>query len=81
MGLSDSNGAIPSQVWLENLSKTNPGGTQLNDEPIEKVELLEHEDVISICGRRFRFEYGACMVGRYGRHRFDAGLVTLTLSS
>ena len=73
MGLSDSNGAIPSQVWLENLSKTNPRGTQLNDEPIEKVELLEHEDVISICGRRFRFEYG---VRRYDGMHYCAGSQT-----
>lgn len=60
-----------SQVWLENLSKTNPGGTQLNDAPVEARTLLEHDDIISICGRRFRFEYdGAAVVpeGWGGEH-------------
>ena len=47
------------QVWLENLSKTNPGGTQLNDEAVDKRTLLDDGDVIAICGRRFRFDYGA----------------------
>ena len=46
-----------SQVWLKNLSKTNPGGTQLNDEPIGQERMLVSGDIVSICGRRFRFEY------------------------
>ncbi|KAL1500523.1 hypothetical protein AB1Y20_013179 [Prymnesium parvum] len=47
-----------NQVWLENLSQTNPGGTMVNESRVEKPTLLDDQDIISICGRRFRFEYG-----------------------
>lgn len=47
------------QVWFENLSATNPGGTLLNDEIVASKRMLATNDMISICGRRFRFEYGA----------------------
>lgn len=45
------------RVWLENLSKTNPGGTLLNNEMLAQTKMLMDCDEISICGRRFRFEY------------------------
>ena len=44
-------------MWAENLSQTNPGGTLLNDETLAQKRLLADGDVLSICGRRFRFEY------------------------
>ena len=47
------------QIWFENLSQTNPGGTQLNGEVLMQKRMLSEKDVIIICGRRFRFEYGA----------------------
>jgi pSer/pThr/pTyr-binding forkhead associated (FHA) protein len=46
------------QVWIENLSQTNPLGTLLNDERCDgQPHLLANKDIITICGRRFRFEY------------------------
>ena len=49
------------QVWIENLSQTNPLGTLLNDERCDgQPHLLANKDIITICGRRFRFEY--CIV-------------------
>ena len=47
----------PNEVWAENLSKTNPGGTQLNNEPLKQPRRLTDGDVLSVCGRNFRFEY------------------------
>ena len=50
-----------SRVWVQNLSKTNPGGTMLNDDVVDQSKMLMDGDVISICGRRFRFEYAEPM--------------------
>ena len=52
--------AINGKVWVENLSQTNPGGTLLNDNVVMQPRPLAEKDVITICGRRFRFDYGAC---------------------
>ena len=46
-----------AQVWAENMSATNPGGTQLNGEALAQSRMLTDGDVLSICGRHFRFEY------------------------
>jgi len=47
-------------VYLENLSKTNPGATMLNDNPLaEPRKLLSNGDIIQICSRKFLFRYGA----------------------
>lgn len=43
------------QVWLENLSAG--GRTLLNNELVATQRMLATNDMISICGRRFRFEY------------------------
>ena len=49
-------------VYLRNMSKTNPGGTMLNGAPIEHPKPLNDKDIISICGRTFRFEAAAAAV-------------------
>ena len=51
----------PPQVWLVNMSKTNPGGTILNSEPLQEDERreLNNNDVVQVCGRRFLFSCGA----------------------
>ena len=42
----------PPQVWLVNMSKTNPGGTILNSEPLQEDERreLNNNDVVQVCG-------------------------------
>lgn len=48
--------SFPSrQVWIENLSNTNPGGTMVNGEAVQGRHVLKDADVIEICGRAFRF--------------------------
>ena len=42
-------------MWLENLSAG--GRTLLNNELVATQRMLATNDMISICGRRFRFEY------------------------
>ena len=51
--------ALP-QVWIANMSKTNPGGTILNNEPLQEDERreLNNNDIVQICGRRFLFTCG-----------------------
>ena len=46
------------QVWLHNLTKTNPQGTLVNGAPVEinGKRLLQSGDVIAINERKFRFE-------------------------
>ena len=43
------------------MSKTNPGGTILNSEPLQEDERreLNNNDVVQVCGRRFLFSCGA----------------------
>jgi hypothetical protein len=41
---------------IRNLTKTNPQGTLVNDSPVDGHRALEVGDVISINGRKFRFE-------------------------
>ena len=43
------------------MSKTNPGGTILNNESLEQDERREltNNDIIQVCGRRFLFTRGA----------------------
>ena len=51
----------PPQVWIANMSKTNPGGTILNNEPLQEDERrqLNNNDIVQVCGRRFLFTCGA----------------------
>ena len=46
------------QVWLHNLSKSNPQGTRVNGAPVEinGRRLLQSGDVVAINERKFRFE-------------------------
>jgi pSer/pThr/pTyr-binding forkhead associated (FHA) protein len=48
------------------MSKTNPGGTILNEEPLEQDARreLNNNDVIQVCGRRFLFTQGASLLAR-----------------
>ena len=48
------------------MSKTNPGGTILNNEPLREDERreLNNNDIVQICGRRFLFTCGALAVSR-----------------
>ena len=43
------------------MSKTNPGGTILNNEPLQEDERreLNNNDIVQVCGRRFLFTCGA----------------------
>ena len=51
----------PSQVWIANMSKTNPGGTILNNEPLREGERreLNNNDIVQVCRRAFLFSCGA----------------------
>ena len=59
------------------MSKTNPGGTMLNNESLEQDARreLNNNDVIQVCGRRFLFTQGAsCSHGRAFRQQQRAAL-------
>lgn len=43
-------------MWINNLTKTNPQGTLVNDTPVDGRCALEAGDIISINGRKFRFD-------------------------
>ena len=44
---------------MENLSSTNPGGTTLNGAPVVGKVALKFGDELSICGKKFQFQFGA----------------------